>query len=253
MTALAPFDFHGNAVRVLGTPDAPLFVLADICRVLGLDDVRRVAERIPEADRTQTPVRSGDQRRSMWAVTEAGLYRVVLRSDRPEAESFMQWVTREVLPAIRRTGRYEVAPTPAAIPTHAEALRAWADEVERRERAETAVAELTPRAEAWDQLCDGSGDYSVGDAAKILTRAGVEIGSRRLFQVLREIGWTFQLADGPRAYQRQVDIGRLSELPRTYTHPKTGETALAAPQLRITPKGMEALRSLLAADQEVSA
>ena len=56
----------------------------------------------------------------MATVNEPGLYTLVLGSRKPEAKRFKRWVTHEVLPAIRRTGRYSVpglAPTPASLPS----------------------------------------------------------------------------------------------------------------------------------------
>lgn len=45
----------------------------------------------------------------MKIVNEPGLYRLVLRSDKPQAEPFMDWVTEDVLPSIRKTGSYSLA------------------------------------------------------------------------------------------------------------------------------------------------
>lgn len=60
-----------------------------------------------------------------------------MQSRKPEAKAFKRWVTHEVLPSIRKTGSYSVVQPTLAIPkTLPEALRAYADEVERREAAE---------------------------------------------------------------------------------------------------------------------
>lgn len=48
--------------------------------------------------------------REMYIVNESGLYKVILRSDKPEAKKFTRWVTHEVLPAIHKTGSYSVSP-----------------------------------------------------------------------------------------------------------------------------------------------
>ena len=74
---------------------------------------------------------------SLVFVSEAGLYDLIMQSRKPEAKAFKRWVTHEVLPSIRKTGSYSVAQPTLAIPkTLPEALRAYADEVERREAAE---------------------------------------------------------------------------------------------------------------------
>ncbi len=115
-TTIMPFQFQSNEVRVV-TDDhgEPWFVAFDICSALGITDVSDAVRRIPEAHRDQTPIRSGHQRRNMLTVDEPGLYRLILRSDKPAAEPFMEWVTANVLPSIRKTGRYDHNRTVSAV------------------------------------------------------------------------------------------------------------------------------------------
>ena len=105
------------------------------------------------------------------------------------------------------------------------------------------IAELEPRAEAWDELASADGDYEVADAAKILARAGVETGRQRLFGQLHDIGWIYR---GPqskwKARQTAVDAGYLAEKPMSHHHPRTGELVLDPPQVRVTVRGIERLR-----------
>lgn len=102
--------FRGaKRVRVFGTTDKPLFVAADVCACLGLVDARRAVERLDADDRSSIPVIDNMGReQSAWAVNESGLYSLVLSSRKPEAKAFKKWVTSEVLPAIRKHGRYEI-------------------------------------------------------------------------------------------------------------------------------------------------
>lgn len=115
--------------------------------------------------------------------------------------------------------------------------------------AQTALAkvkELEPRAEAWDAIASAEGDYSVGDAAKILARAGILTGPQRLFGQMEDIGWVFRGGDGSwRAYAHRVDRGFLAEKPTFHYHPATGERVVDAPQVRVTVKGIEQLRRRL--------
>ncbi|WP_010120201.1 BRO-N domain-containing protein [Corynebacterium nuruki] len=108
MSAITPFDFHGRQVRVLTAEDGePRFVLNDLCTVLNLGSPHKVAARIDEDARTQIPVTDSLGRQQQTTVVdEAGMYEVILRSDKPEAVEFRRWVTREVLPAIRKHGGY---------------------------------------------------------------------------------------------------------------------------------------------------
>ena len=68
-------------------------------------------------------------------ISESGLYRILAKCNLPKCEPFESWVFDEVLPSIRKTGGYSVQPTLAIPKTLPEALRAYADEVERREAA----------------------------------------------------------------------------------------------------------------------
>ena len=113
---------------------------------------------------------------------------------------------------------------------------------------ESKVAELEPSASAWDELASASGDYEVADAAKILSRAGIETGRQRLFGQLADIGWILRGSHGSwKAYQSAVDSGYLREKPVKHFHPKTGEVVLDPPQVRVTVKGLERLRVRLGA------
>lgn len=103
---VTPFQFHTHSVRVVIRDGDPWFVLADVADALGYRDAANAGRCLADHQRgtqiVSTP--SGDQ--SMTVVNESGLYRLVLRSRKPEAVTFSDWVTGEVLPSIRKTGSY---------------------------------------------------------------------------------------------------------------------------------------------------
>lgn len=110
-SAVVPFTYGGHTVRTLtGEHGEILFVLADLCRVLALRNSRSVAARLDEDVKGVRLTDTLRGRRMLTTVNEAGMYEVVLRSDKPEARAFRRWVTHEVLPAIRRTGAYTTGP-----------------------------------------------------------------------------------------------------------------------------------------------
>tara|TARA_R110002020_G_scaffold335482_3_gene550637 strand:- start:6797 stop:7597 length:801 start_codon:yes stop_codon:yes gene_type:complete len=116
------------------------------------------------------------------------------------------------------------------------------------------IAALEPRAEAWDELASAEGDYEVGDAAKILARAGVETGRGRLFRQLEDLGWIYRASSGKwKARQTAVDAGYLAEKPQSHHHPRTGEMVLDPPQVRVTLRGVERLRVRLGVLRAVNA
>ncbi|WP_204745517.1 phage antirepressor KilAC domain-containing protein [Glycomyces paridis] len=129
-----------------------------------------------------------------------------------------------------------------------EAARRYLAALESKRDLQVKLADLAPDAASWQVLASANGDFSVADAAKILSRdAAIEVGQTRLFQRLRDINWTFrQSGDGAwRAYQRSIDGGWLSELPQSHYHPRTGELVLDPPRLRVTAKGLAELRRRL--------
>ena len=110
MNDLQIFDSEQfGKIRAVEVDGQPWFCLADICAPLGLR-ATRCKERLKlEGVRTMdTPTNSGVQ--GMLWVNEGNLYRAIFQSKKPEAEAFTDWVTEEVLPALRRTGAY-VAPS----------------------------------------------------------------------------------------------------------------------------------------------
>lgn len=229
---LQPFDFHGQPVRVLTDEQGdPWWFAADVAAVLGMGNVHSSLALLDEDERSLHTVES---RPAVSIISESGLYSLVLRSRRPEAKEFKRWVTREVLPAIRRTGAY-VAPM-------SDRDRAVALAREVLSLAEQ-VAELEPRAQFADRMLTADGDLSVADAGKALTRAGVKVGERRLFSVLAGMRWVYRSqADGRwRVYQAAIESGWMSVLPQSHYHPKTGVLVLDPPQPRVTPKGLQRL------------
>lgn len=103
------FDFNEQPVRLLDRAGAPWFVAADLCRVLEIANPTQAVSRLDPDDLCLAEVIDSMARaQKVNVVNEAGLYDLVLRSDKPQAREFKRWITHEVLPAIRRTGGYQV-------------------------------------------------------------------------------------------------------------------------------------------------
>lgn len=108
MSALT-FSFENSSVRTLGTPEAPLFVATDICKALSHSNPRKaIADLVDPEDIVKAEITDSMGRtQTVNCVTESGLYALIFGSKLESAKRFKRWVTSEVLPAIRRTGRYE--------------------------------------------------------------------------------------------------------------------------------------------------
>lgn len=246
MNDLVPFAFSGQQVRVvLGEDGSPWFVAADVCGVLGYQHTGSALRSLREGQKGVRRMHTPGGAQDVTVLSESGLYRLTMRSDRPEADAFQDWVTDDVLPAIRKTGSY-AAPavpdlsTPAGVLAMAEQLTATARALVA---ASEKVAELEPKAEVADKLLTADGDMSVGDAAKALTRAGVTVGANRLFALLEAWKWVYRAkGDGRwRVMQTAIESGHMSVLPQSHYHPRTGVLVLDPPQPRLTPKGLARL------------
>lgn len=177
----------GN-VRAMNLNDEPWFVAKDVCDVLGIktNHLREDGRGLDDDEVLSLPNWEG-RGSAPLIVSEAGFYKLVMRSRKPEAKAFQRWVTHEVLPAIRRTGGYMVAKqdeTPEQI--MARAVLVAQDTIERQKRQ---IDELKPKALFADAVAASDGTCLVGELAKMLKQNGVNIGQNRLFSWLRENGY----------------------------------------------------------------
>lgn len=84
----------------------PWFCLADVCQVLGIADNRVLSRRLNPKGECLTPTPTNGGIQNMIFIDEGNLYITIGRSRKPEAQPFMEWIYREVIPMIRRTGMY---------------------------------------------------------------------------------------------------------------------------------------------------
>lgn len=107
MNALQAYQFDTTFIRALTISDEPWFIANDVCAALGIKNSRDAIANLDDDERgvATTDTLGGSQ--DMNIVSESGLYALIFKSRRPEAQRFRKWVTSEVLPAIRQTGRYE--------------------------------------------------------------------------------------------------------------------------------------------------
>lgn len=102
-------------VRVAGTSEKPLFCLADVCRILEIKNVSDCKSKLKQdgvvltegvSKTTNQYGVTTEQKVMLTFISEHNLYKVIMRSDKPQAEPFQDWVCGEVLPSIRKTGSY---------------------------------------------------------------------------------------------------------------------------------------------------
>ena len=113
MSIPACFSFENSQVRTLGTPDLPLFVAIDVASALGFQKPSNaVSQHVDSEDLIKQEITDKLGRaQTVNCVNESGLYALIFGSKLESAKRFKRWVTSEVLPAIRKTGRYEAQET----------------------------------------------------------------------------------------------------------------------------------------------
>ncbi|EMT7562843.1 Bro-N domain-containing protein [Neisseria gonorrhoeae] len=116
MNAVQVLNFQQNSVRTVADNKGELWFLAnDVCEILGYTNPRRTVDlhcKSRGVTKRYTPTTSGEQ--EMTYINEPNLYRLIIKSRKPAAEAFEEWVMETVLPAIRKTGGCQVGPKTTA-------------------------------------------------------------------------------------------------------------------------------------------
>jgi len=110
--------FEDRQVRIQDKHGEFWFSGKDVCPVLGMINYKDALSRLPDDEKAKVGITdpSNGQQRWITIISEPGLYRLIFTSRKPEAERFKRWVFHEVLPSIRKTGKYEIAPPIKFIP-----------------------------------------------------------------------------------------------------------------------------------------
>ena len=246
MKDITIFNHLGNNIRVMTDEQGePLFVLKDICDALGIGNTSWVARRLDSDDLSQTKVidNLGVQRET-FLVNEAGLYEVIIRSDKPEAKAFRRWVTSEVLPSIRKHGMYA---TPATIedmianPDMAiKLLTTLKEERAARAKAEAEIEAQRPVAALGKAIETAEGDITPSAFGKILSNTIKDMGPNKFCRWLLDNNFAFRNGQGKIIpMQDAVKRGILNLTERI---DKAGKLR---PQLLVTPKGQTYFANIL--------
>lgn len=218
-------------IRTTGTPDEPLFCLADVCRVLDLQP-SRVKDRLSCGVISSNPI-VDSLRRQQFAtfVNEDGLYDVILDSRKPEAKAFRKWVTSEVLPSIRKHGAYMTDEIIERTLTDPDYLIRLATELknerQRRMLAENdaklkqrQLTEQQPKVEFYDTVTASQGSESIEIVAKTIKNVVLNVpkfGRNKLYDILRESEILYGKGNNIRPYQKYIDSGYFEVINYPYT------------------------------------
>lgn len=247
ISEIQSYNFNGASLRTL-TDEAgePWFVAKDVCDILGMSNPSMAVTALDKDEVAQIDPKDylGSENRSNQAVnivSEPGLYKLIMRSRKPEAHEFQRWVTHEVLPQIRRTGGY--IPTTDAdddMTILAKAVMIGQRTMEQQKRKiaaqQTRIVELEPKARFADAVAASDGTCLVGELAKMLRQNGMDIGQNRLFRLLQADGYLGKSGSNRNVpTQRAMDLGLFRIKETTVTHADGHTTVSRTP--KVTGKG----------------
>lgn len=101
------FEYDGNLIRTITEDQQTWLPAIDVCAVLEIANATQAVGNLDDDEKKLTYVKhSSGSPKKTWTINEPGFYNLVLKSRKPEAKAFRKWLTHEVIPAIRRAGRY---------------------------------------------------------------------------------------------------------------------------------------------------
>lgn len=250
------FNFNDISVRALTDEHGePWFVAKDVCDILGLgtEHLRRNLDKDEITEATNLPKWQvgANGGRTPLIISEPGLYKLIMRSRKPEAKEFHRWVTHEVLPTIRKTGGYiPTSESDSDEAIMAKALLIAQKTIERNAQQLRAkdrqIMELEPKAQALDAFTNVEDRLLVRDAAKVLSNSGTPITEKQLREWMSDNDWIYKANGSWHATARHCTAGHLVMVMSQKHGTKTdGATFAFPPTVRITRKGLSLLHKHL--------
>ena len=205
--ARCPSRFENGAMGSLRTAiDAagrPVFCLRDACAILGIRNASDSRKRLKPSGVVTIKAKDGAGRgNSFLYVTEGNLYRLAFQSRKEGAEAFVDWVTEDVLPQIRRFGRYQVDQVMASAESAAALIEDYSESQARMAVMRHAWKECRGAREYVKRALDS---YALRDLCDVAAFLGIDgIATADILKVLRANG---VLDDRNMPYQEYVDRG----------------------------------------------
>lgn len=173
------------------------FAATDVAKALGYRDANQITRALDDDEKRWSEGTLSECTHShlgIRLINESGLYRVLMRSQRPEAIPFQRWLAHEVVPEIRRNGGYIATSTEDSdADIMARALLIAQKTIDRKNELialhEATIEDMKPKALFADAVADSDGTCLIGELAKMMCQNGIEIGQNRLFKLLQRDGY----------------------------------------------------------------
>lgn len=218
MSALLSFEFEQNPFRIVMIGETPWFVANDLATVLGYAQAAFMTRILDEDEKGLHTVQTLGGPQVMSLISEGGMYHAAFKSRKEAAVRFRKWVTADLLPTLRKTGRYEMPGRPA-LPDAAQLMQdhdttriSVALNVVREARklfgpqsarlmwmnmglpapvaSEAPLLFADPMGPELQAFCETVNECTIEDAASALGITHLDGGMRvRIGKLLRELGW----------------------------------------------------------------
>lgn len=243
---LQVFNCELGSIRVIVDNGEPYFMASDLCQALeyknGRDTINRLFE--PSVAKYYAGVETGKkadgtpaiQNKLCTFLTEAQMYKLIMRSNAKKAEEFQDWVCGEVIPSIRKNGGYIAGQeSMSELEIIANALVVANNVIQQKSKELEAIKALRakekPLVDFANQVASASNSISVGEFAKLLNDEQIKIGQNNLFKWLRDNGY---LMKDNMPYQKYIDSGYFDVIEQTYKTPYGSKVSL---KTLVTGKG----------------
>lgn len=235
-----------GSVRTTSINGEPYFVGKDVATILGYaKPLNALAMHVDEDDSLkQGLIDSMGRTQETIFINESGLYSLILSSKLPTAKKFKHWVTRDVLPAIRKNGGYIAGQESLSDEDLlAKALLVAQNRIVERNKIikeqDEKLEEQKPKVLFADAVSASNTSILIGDFAKILKQNGINTGQKRLFEWLRENGYLIKRkgSDWNSPTQKSMEMGLFEVKENTVTH-YDGHVSITK-TTKITGKGQQ--------------
>lgn len=220
------------------------FAATDVAKALGYRDANQITRALDDDEKRWSEGTLSECTHShlgIRLINESGLYRVLMRSQRPEAIPFQRWLAHEVVPEIRRNGGYiATSPEDSDADIMARALLIAQKTIDRKNELialhEATIEDMKPKALFADAVADSDGTCLIGELAKMMCQNGLEIGQNRLFKPLQRDGYLGKSGSNRNVpTQRSMDMGLFRIKETAVTHSDGRVTLSRTP--KVTGKG----------------
>lgn len=208
MDELQVFKNNEFSIKSLVIDNEPWFVGKDVAAALGYRDTSDALKKhVDNDDKLTRRFADSGQNREMYIINESGLYSLILSSKLESAKHFKRWVTSEVLPAIRKTGGYQLPEI-----SYPQSLRLLADEIEKNKKLELEnniqaqqINEMKPKADYCDKILSSKSLLTITQIAKDYGMSG-----KAMNQILHDLNIQYKQSGQWLLYSRYQSKGYTS-------------------------------------------